>query len=110
MPATADLLLAVRPNPLDPLIAVAQIPDGVTIDAESVLADASGRAYRYARGRDFERLAGTAPFSRGGSSRSAKSSTSSRPTRRCYTSRSRQARRLLPPAYSADFWKATVVL
>lgn len=63
MTATADLLLAVRSNPLDPLIAVAEIPDGVTIDEHSVLTDASGRAYRYARGNHFERLASTAPFS-----------------------------------------------
>ena len=63
MTATADLLLAVRPNPLDPLLAVAQIPDGVTIDEHSVLTDAAGHTYRYARGPRFERLASTAPFS-----------------------------------------------
>lgn len=62
--ATADLVLTVRPNLLDPLAAVAVIPDGVTIDEHSVITDPAGHTFAYARARDFERLANTAPFSR----------------------------------------------
>lgn len=60
---SVDLRLISRPHPHDPLVAVVDIPDGLIIDEHSVITDEEGHRYTYASGRDFERLASTAPFS-----------------------------------------------